>query len=115
MTNETVYTISPRNRNLSLSHTNLPSGFGSEISAPPVPKWRGGLASIKRELAECQKINSGGTYHHISLFVDGQRVTEIYNPMHNSWVKWQSNGTKSVLDLIESYGDVMVFTGDTED
>ena len=113
-TAETVFTITPKSRNLSLSHTNHPTGNGTEIGTPPAPKTRGGLASIKRELAECRKINSGGTYYNVSLFVCGQRVTEIYHPMSDSWIGWQGNGIKAVLDTIESYGDVMVFTDEAE-
>lgn len=110
MTNETVFTITAKSRNLSLSHTNKPTGNGTEISTPPAPKTRGGLASVKRELAECQKMNSGGTYYNVSLFVCGKRVTEIYDPMHNRWVGWIAVGIREVLDMIESYGDVMVAT-----
>ena len=114
MPTETVFKITPKSRNLSLSHTNHPTGVGTEISTPPAPKTRGGLASVKRELAECREINSGGTYYNVSLFVGGQRVTEIYQPMSNRWIDWQGNGIKSVLDIIESYGDVMVATIEAE-
>ena len=115
MTSETVFTITPKSRNLSLGHTNRPTGNGTEIDTPAAPKQQGGIATVKRELAECRRINSGGTYYNTALFVSGQRVTEIYHPESNTWIDWQGNGIKTALDIFESYGDVMVCTGEDAD
>ena len=115
MTAETVFTISNKSRNLSFGWTNSPTGRATEIATPGAPLEQGGMATVKQQIAECRRCNSGGTYHNTALFVGGQRIAEIYLPEHAAWVAWQGNGVRTVLDAIESYGSVMVAIGDDDD
>ena len=71
---ETI-TITPQNRNLSFGWDNKPRqmkwGLGFDPAAAPTKQ--GGLATLRRQMAECRKINSANGYTK-SFFVGGQRV-----------------------------------------
>ena len=73
-------TITPANRDLSFGWDNkpvrryAPHGSGSlGFDAPAAPKTQGGLSVLRRQMAECRRINSGNHYSK-AFFVDGKRV-----------------------------------------
>ena len=112
---ETVFTISNKSRNLSFGWTNSPTGRNTEIATPGAPRVQGGMATVKHQIAECHRCNSGGTYHNTALFVGGQRIAEIYLPEHDEWCAWRQDSAQVVFDAIENYGSVMVAISDEYD
>ena len=73
-------TITPENRDLSFGWDNKPvrcyAPNGSDFlgfDAPTAPKSQGGLSVIRRQMAECRKINNGNHYSK-AFFVGGKRV-----------------------------------------
>ena len=115
MTTETVFTISNKSRNLSFGWTNSPTGRSTEIATPGAPLEQGGMATVKQQIAECRRCNSGGTFHNTALFVGGQRIAKIYLLEDEGWAELRRNGVRTVLDAIESYGSVMVAISDDDD
>ena len=73
-TTETI-TITPQSRNLSFGWDNKPRQmkWGLGFDPAPAPTEQGGLATLRRQMAECRRINSGNDYAR-SFFVGGQRV-----------------------------------------
>ena len=78
-TTETM-TITPANRDLSFGWDNKPvrcyASNGSDFlgfDAPTAPKTQGGLSVLRRQMADCRRINSGNHYSK-AFFVDGKRV-----------------------------------------
>ena len=78
-TTETL-TITPDNRDLSFGWDNKPvrcyAPNGSDFlgfDVPTAPKTQGGLSVLRRQVAQCRKINSSNHYSK-AFFVDGKRV-----------------------------------------
>lgn len=71
---ETI-TITTASRNLSFGWDNKPrqmkGGLGFDLA--PAPTQQGGLATLRHQMAECRRINSGNGYTK-NFFVGSKRV-----------------------------------------
>ena len=84
--------ISTRSRNLSCGWENKPIQTYNEngssdlgFKTPNAPREQGGVATLRRQLAECEQVNSGN-YSRKEFFVGGKRV--VNSDSVNQWLEF---------------------------
>lgn len=75
--NTTEVLITPRSRNLAFGFNNKPEPINGYLGFSPAaaPREQGGFATLRRQLAEHRRINSGNDSRG-DYFVSGKRVSD---------------------------------------